>query len=125
MPSKLFLKKPTNTQKMVQDVLSMATQDADNPDLRDRGYVYWRLLSTDPEAAKAVVLSEKPRISDDSNVIEPNLLLDLICNISTLASVYHKPPEAFVNRPRLALPKFSAPVSHCEMELYSVACPRV
>jgi AP-1 complex subunit beta-1 len=49
---KLFLKRPAETQKMVQDVLTLATQDSDNPDLRDRGYIYWRLLSTDPEAAK-------------------------------------------------------------------------
>jgi AP-1 complex subunit beta-1 len=51
---KLFLKRPAETQKMVQDVLTLATQDSDNPDLRDRGYIYWRLLSTDPEAAKQV-----------------------------------------------------------------------
>ena len=56
---KLFLKRPADTQKMVQDVLTLATQDSDNPDLRDRGYIYWRLLSTDPEAAKQVVLAEK------------------------------------------------------------------
>ena len=35
-------------------VLSLATQDSDNPDLRDRGFIYWRLLSTDPGAAKEV-----------------------------------------------------------------------
>jgi len=23
--------------------------ETDNPDLRDRAYIYWRLLSTDPE----------------------------------------------------------------------------
>nr|XP_020656496.1 AP-1 complex subunit beta-1 [Pogona vitticeps] len=56
---KLFLKKPTETQELVQQVLSLATQDSDNPDLRDRGYIYWRLLSTDPVAAKEVVLAEK------------------------------------------------------------------
>jgi AP-1 complex subunit beta-1 len=33
----------------VQVVLNNATQETDNPDLRDRAYVYWRLLSTDPE----------------------------------------------------------------------------
>lgn len=49
---KLFLKRPKDTQEMVQKVLNLATQETDNPDLRDRGYVYWRLLSTDPEAAK-------------------------------------------------------------------------
>lgn len=32
-----------------QVVLNNATQETDNPDLRDRAYVYWRLLSTDPE----------------------------------------------------------------------------
>ena len=47
---KLFLKKPTETvQRMIQLVLSCATSETDNPDLRDRAYVYWRLLSTDPE----------------------------------------------------------------------------
>lgn len=30
-------------------VLSCATTETDNPDLRDRAYIYWRLLSTDPE----------------------------------------------------------------------------
>ncbi len=49
---KLFLKRPSDTQELVQNVLSLATQDSDNPDLRDRGYIYWRLLSTDPAAAK-------------------------------------------------------------------------
>lgn len=47
---KLFLKKPTEgVQRMIQLVLSAATNETDNPDLRDRAYVYWRLLSTDPE----------------------------------------------------------------------------
>ncbi|XP_074015378.1 AP-1 complex subunit beta-1 isoform X9 [Numenius arquata] len=89
---KLFLKKPTETQELVQQVLSLATQDSDNPDLRDRGYIYWRLLSTDPVAAKEVVLAEKPLISEETDLIEPTLLDELICYIGTLASVYHKPP---------------------------------
>ena len=32
----------------------MDRQESDDPDLRDRGFIYWRLLSTDPEAAKQV-----------------------------------------------------------------------
>lgn len=74
----------------------MATEHSDNPDLRDRGYVYWRLLSSDPEAARAVVLSQKPEIGDDTFTIEAALLDELMQQISTLASIYHKPPEAFV-----------------------------
>ncbi|XP_018604589.2 AP-1 complex subunit beta-1 isoform X2 [Scleropages formosus] len=97
---KLFLKKPTETQELVQQVLSLATQDSDNPDLRDRGYIYWRLLSTDPVAAKEVVLAEKPLISEETDLIEPTLLDELICHIGSLASVYHKPPSAFVEGSR-------------------------
>lgn len=97
---KLFLKRPTETQELVQQVLSLATQDSDNPDLRDRGFIYWRLLSTDPAAAKEVVLAEKPLISEETDLLEPSLLDELICHIGSLASVYHKPPSAFVEGAR-------------------------
>ncbi|CAK9141915.1 unnamed protein product [Ilex paraguariensis] len=102
---KLFLKKPTEgPQQMIQAcsydsvVLNNATVETDNPDLRDRAYIYWRLLSTDPEAAKDVVLAEKPVISDDSNQLDSSLLDELLANIATLSSVYHKPPDTFVTR---------------------------
>ncbi|KAL3244231.1 hypothetical protein MRX96_018857 [Rhipicephalus microplus] len=100
---KLFLKRPTETQELVQQVLSLATQDSDNPDLRDRGFIYWRLLSTDPAAAKEVVLAEKPLISEETDLLEPSLLDELICHIGSLASVYHKPPSAFVEGSRAGL----------------------
>eukprot|EP00601_Ochromonadales_sp_CCMP2298_P022195 CAMPEP_0173321894 /NCGR_PEP_ID=MMETSP1143-20121109/29668_1 /TAXON_ID=483371 /ORGANISM="non described non described, Strain CCMP2298" /LENGTH=926 /DNA_ID=CAMNT_0014265705 /DNA_START=170 /DNA_END=2950 /DNA_ORIENTATION=+ len=93
---KLFLKQPDNTQEMVQRVLNLATEHSDNPDLRDRGYVYWRLLSSDPEAARAVVLSQKPEIGDDTSALDPLLLDELIGQIATLSSVYHKPADSFV-----------------------------
>ena len=95
---KCFLKNPEDTQDMVQRVLDLATEESDNPDLRDRGFIYWRLLSTDPEAAKLVVLGDKPVIEDDTFKLEPNLLNTLIGQIATLSSIYHKPPEAFVVR---------------------------
>ncbi|RIB21902.1 adaptin N terminal region-domain-containing protein [Gigaspora rosea] len=97
---KLFLKKPQSAQNIVQRSLQIATSECDNPDIRDRAYIYWRLLSTDPQAAKAVVLSDKPPISVQSNAISSSLLEELISNISTLASVYHKPPETFLGRGR-------------------------
>jgi AP-1 complex subunit beta-1 len=49
---KLFLKKPDQAQGLVQKVLQAATAENDNPDIRDRAYVYWRLLSSDPQIAK-------------------------------------------------------------------------
>jgi AP-1 complex subunit beta-1 len=75
---KLFLRRPEDAKEMVSKVLNMATDTSDNPDLRDRGYVYWRLLSTDPEAAQAVVLAEKPLINDDTFQIDPALLDTLV-----------------------------------------------
>lgn len=48
---KLFLRKPDSAQDLVLDALKMATQKCDHPDVRDRAYIYWRLLSTNPQAA--------------------------------------------------------------------------
>lgn len=93
---KLFLKKPSQSEELVKRVLNTATQDIDNADTRDRAYVYWRLLSANPEAAKAVVVSEKPPISVETRTIPAGLMDELINNISTLSSVYHKPPTAFM-----------------------------
>ena len=95
---KLFLKQPNEgkAQEMVQSTLDKATTTSDNPDLRDRGFIYWRLLSTNPDCAKAVVLGEKPAIQDDTDALDDDTLEDLLSKLATLASVYHKPPAAFV-----------------------------
>ncbi|XP_025669383.1 beta-adaptin-like protein B isoform X2 [Arachis hypogaea] len=50
------------------------------------------------QAAKDVVLAEKPMITDDSNQLDLSLLDEILVNITTLSSVYHKPPDAFVTR---------------------------
>ena len=50
-------------------------------------------------------MAEKPVITSDSNQLEPSLLDELLTNISTLSSVYHKPPEAFVTRLKTTVQK--------------------
>eukprot|EP00124_Ichthyophonus_hoferi_P000836 Ihof_evm6s35 gene=Ihof_evmTU6s35 len=107
---KLFLKKPNGTQDLVQRVLTLATHDVENADLRDRGYIYWRLLSTDPAAAKAVVLAEKPLINEESDCIESGLLDELIGSIASLASVFYKPASAFSEQ-RISGARLTAPRS--------------
>jgi vesicle coat complex subunit len=99
---KLFLKRPEKAQGLVQKVLQAATAENDNPDVRDRAYVYWRLLSntSDPGATKNIVLSEKPPIVTTIHSLPPALLEQLLAELSTLASVYHKPPEQFVGQGR-------------------------
>jgi len=97
---KLFLKKPDNNQGLVQKVLQVATAENDNPDIRDRAYVYWRLLSGDLQVAKNVILSDKPPITTTMSSLPPALLEQLLTELCTLASVYHKPPETFVGHGR-------------------------
>lgn len=99
---KLFLQRPTeDTQRMIQLVLSAATNETDNPDLRDRAYIYWRLLSNDPDAARGVVLAEKPRITTEAARMDPSLRDELLASIATLASVYHRPGDTFIARGRV------------------------
>ena len=97
---KLFLKKPDNTQALVQKVLQQATAENDNPDIRDRAYVYWRLLSGDLSIAKNIILSDKPPITTTMKSLPPVLLDQLLNEISTLASVYHKPASSFLGQGR-------------------------
>ncbi|KAG6335100.1 hypothetical protein ID866_3989 [Astraeus odoratus] len=99
---KLFLKKPDSSQGVVQRVLNTATKDCDSPDVRDRAYIYWRLLSTDPGAAKTVVLAHRPPISIPRTTVSPVLLEELLGEISSLASVYHKPAETFIGHGRIS-----------------------
>lgn len=84
----------------MQKVLQSATSENDNPDIRDRAYVYWRLLSGDLDVAKNIVLTQKPTISTTMTSLPPALLEQLLTELSTLASVYHKPPESFVGKGR-------------------------
>ena len=57
---KLFLQRPDDGHVLVKKVLSLVTDESEDPDLRDRGFIYWRLLNVDPEMARQVVLAERP-----------------------------------------------------------------
>lgn len=89
---KLFIQRPTRGSSLVPRVLKWATEETDNPDLRDRGYMYWRLLSSAPEEAKKVVMGEKPPITaEESEKLDPGTLEEMCLNVGTLATVYLKP----------------------------------
>ncbi|KAH6676490.1 adaptin N terminal region-domain-containing protein [Halenospora varia] len=90
---KLFIQRPTKGQELVPKVLKWATEDTDNPDLRDRGYMYWRLLSSDPATAKKIVMGEKPAITAESEKLDPVTLEEMCLNVGTLATVYLKPVQ--------------------------------
>ena len=113
---KLFIQRPTKGQELVPKVLKWATEETDNPDLRDRGYMYWRLLSTDPELAKKVVMGPKPPITAESEKLDPATLEEMCLNVGTLATVYLKPVQQVFRNARarkltdsLALQKHTLP----------------
>ena len=45
-----------------------------------------------------IVLSDKPPITTTIQSLPPILLDQLLNELSTLASVYHKPPDTFINQ---------------------------
>lgn len=74
-------------------ILKWATEDVDNPDLRDRGFMYWRMLAINPAVAGEIVLAEKPAITTDSDRMDRGALDQLLLHTGTLGSIYHKNPE--------------------------------
>ena len=96
---KYFLKVKNASHGTLVKVLNMCTEESENPDLRDRAFVLWRLLSIDPEACRKMMIGPKPLIVDDvGNEVTGELLQTLIACIGTLATVYHVVPNSFVVR---------------------------
>ena len=58
-------------------------------------------LSYTENRLKAVVLAHRPPISLPRTTVSPALLEELLGEIGSLASVYHKPAETFVGRGRI------------------------
>ncbi|KAJ3359100.1 hypothetical protein GGF32_009621 [Allomyces javanicus] len=85
---KCFLRRP-EAQPLVQQVLQLATA-SDLPDLRDRAFVYWRLLSSG--ASVASVMGPCPPIEyEAAEQLSPALLAELTQNLGSLAAVWQKP----------------------------------
>lgn len=103
---KLYLLRPTVGGELVPKVLKWATEETDHPDLRERGFFYWRLLSYhDTGAAKRIVMATKPAITAESEKLDPVVLEEMCLNVGTLATVYLKPVQQVFRhaRPRKLL----------------------
>ncbi len=99
---KLFIQRPTKGAELVPKVLKWATEDTDHPDLRERGFFYWRILSyQNSTMAKHVVMSEKPPITAESEKLDTATLEEMCLNVGTLATVYLKPVQQVFRAARL------------------------
>ncbi|RLV93839.1 AP-1 complex subunit beta-1 [Spathaspora sp. JA1] len=84
---------------LLQQVLEKSTKECENADVRDKAYIYWRLLSSSSsvEVQKRVVLSKVPAIKTTISSFNPIILTTLMQELSTLSSVYHKPAKTFID----------------------------
>ena len=60
--------------------------------------MYYRLMTIDPQLASKIIVNDKPRINEDVSGFDDNLLAILMDNLGTMATIYEKPPEAFVKK---------------------------
>lgn len=99
---KYYLKFPTSGEALLIKVLKLATEVSDNPDVRDRGFFYWRMITSPnnggsdgefQKRTKEIVIDTEPLISSENENIDPSILEELELNIGTLVSVYLKSVE--------------------------------
>jgi len=97
--TKTFLKcQSEESYNILNQVFDFCTKECEDPDVRDRGYMYYRLMTIDPQLANKIIVNEKPRINEDVSGFDDNLLAILMDNLGTLSTIYEKPPESFVKK---------------------------
>jgi AP-1 complex subunit beta-1 len=89
---KIYLKFSNEFETLITDLLTIATEDVDNPDVRDRAFIYWRMLSTDPEKAKNVVFGKRPPTKDNDKLVDPQFLNEMMKSLGYTSSLFEKLP---------------------------------
>eukprot|EP01063_Lacrimia_lanifica_P033095 TRINITY_DN580_c0_g1_i1.p1 TRINITY_DN580_c0_g1~~TRINITY_DN580_c0_g1_i1.p1 ORF type:complete len:873 (+),score=349.16 TRINITY_DN580_c0_g1_i1:119-2620(+) len=95
---KFYLRSSSAHEGLLNNVLGKATAQ-DNADLRDRAYMYWRMLSKEEYASKLAgfVLNKKaPLRADGVEDVDVSKVNELVGKFSTVACVYHKVPASFL-----------------------------
>lgn len=88
---KNFVIEPNASEEITKYVLEKAGEECENADIRDRAYIYWRLLESDPDAAKEILIGEKPDFEyRDEKLFEEDLLNDLVENLTNISCLYQK-----------------------------------
>lgn len=96
---KLFAKNPSpQIESICMRLFRLFTEETNNPDLRGRAFMYWKLLSVAKERPsllnedmlKEIVDGNLPIIEMNSK-LDPVILEELELNIGTITSIYLKP----------------------------------
>lgn len=88
---KNYVNKPEDSEELIKLVLQKGGEESENPDVRDRAYLYWRLLENDPELARDMILGERPGFEfTEDTIFDGDLSTNIIENMTNVSAVYHK-----------------------------------
>ena len=95
---KNFLTKPDECEEIVKVCLQKGAEESENPDVRDRAYIYWRLLEIDPDIAKEMICSEKPAFKfTEHDELDVDTIDDMINNMTNVSACYFKKDRDIIN----------------------------
>ena len=95
---KNFLTKPDEGEEIVKICLQKGAEESENPDVRDRAYIYWRLLEIDPDIAKEMICSEKPSFKfTEHDELDVDTIDDMINNMTNVSACYFKKDKDIIN----------------------------
>ena len=95
---KNFLTKPDEGEEIVKICLQKGAEESENPDVRDRAYIYWRLLEIDPDIAKEMICSEKPAFKfTEHDELDVDTIDDMINNMTNVSACYFKKDKDIIN----------------------------
>ncbi len=87
---KVFIKYPDEFETLISELLTVATENVSNPDVRDRAFIYWRMLSTDPGKTKNVVFGYRPQAKDSDKLVDKTFLNDMMKSLGYASSLFEK-----------------------------------
>lgn len=94
---KAFVLNSPGAEEVLERMIRYTTEQSDNIDLRNRGFIYKRLLDHGVETTQKIVQSNKFGIERNNSCISPELRAELLGSLSSIASVYHRQPLLFRN----------------------------
>lgn len=65
---KMYLFEIEPIDSVMSELLQLISDKSTNPDLRDRGYIYWRLLFKDNEKSKEIIFNEQEAVHIDHSL---------------------------------------------------------
>ncbi len=89
---KVFIKYPDEFENLISDLLTIATEKVSNPDVRDRAFIYWRMLSADTGKTKEAVFGYRPQAKDNDKLIDKHFLAEIGKSMGFSSSLFEKLP---------------------------------